>query len=116
MLSDGSFDPGEHSLGQVRRSLLERLAAELRGRGRRALIALSNTDHPVLYVERDGGGMVAVVAAQVEGSWSFLWGKRGQSAADSIEMTAYVLSGFSGARHRLSASRPRPRGAFQAVA
>ncbi|TDQ52196.1 hypothetical protein [Actinorugispora endophytica] len=117
MSSNGTFDSGGHSRGLTRRSLLERLAVGLRERGCRALIALSGTDHPVLYVTRDGGGMTAVVAVQTGSAWSFLWGRNGQAAADSVEAAARVLSGSDRGRRRgPAARRPQPRGALRVVA
>ncbi|NYE50381.1 hypothetical protein HDA32_005501 [Spinactinospora alkalitolerans] len=103
--------------GETRRVMLARLADELRKRGRRVLVALSDSDHPVLYTVRDGGRRVAVVAVQAGDSWWYLWGKHEQMSADSSGLAACFLGASTEADViDLFARRPEPRGHVKAVA
>ncbi|RCV57766.1 hypothetical protein DEF23_09825 [Marinitenerispora sediminis] len=71
--------------------MLAHLAAELRKRGRRTLIALSNTDHPVLYTVLADGRRVAVLVAEHHGTWWYVWGRAGQASAGSPELAARMI-------------------------
>ncbi|MDA8369056.1 MAG: hypothetical protein M0026_04230 [Nocardiopsaceae bacterium] len=96
--------------GTTRRSLLTNLAAELRKLGVPALIALSGSDHPVLYALRTSGGhRVAVLAVEHGGEWWFMWGKNDQVAADRPDLAARFLSGADAQVLDLMARRPQPR-------
>ncbi|KIH97997.1 hypothetical protein LP52_15870 [Streptomonospora alba] len=95
--------------GATRRSLLASLAAELRKLGAPALIALAESDHPVLYTVR-GGRRVAVVAVQVGERWCLLWGGHEHAPAERPDLAARFLCGARATVTALLDRRPRARG------
>lgn len=103
------------SAGATRRTLLTRLQVEVHRLGGRALIVFSETDHPVLYVVRDGR-RVAVLAVEHGGTWWFVWGKRDQIAADQPGLAARFLGGVHARVIDLFTRRPRVRGVLAGVA
>lgn len=108
-----SIEPEPESIGPVRRALLTQLQCEVHRLGKPALIALSDTDHPVLYTRRSDGRRVAVVAVQALGCWWFLWGRTSLVRADRVQAAARALVPDD-PRDKvidLFSRRPQPRGA-----
>ncbi|GAA3979626.1 hypothetical protein FOF52_19980 [Thermobifida alba] len=77
-----------------RRSLLARLQEELHRLGASALLALSATAHPVLYVRVWGRLVPVVVVRDASGHRWFIWGRTGQAPASHVEGAAAVLCGL----------------------
>ncbi|GAA2000734.1 hypothetical protein GCM10009799_30030 [Nocardiopsis rhodophaea] len=71
-----------------RHAYLTRLLAALRARGGQALIALAETEHPVLYVRHRGRIIPVVVVRDIAGGWWFIWGRSGSCDAADVEMAA----------------------------
>lgn len=93
--------------GQVnpRSGLLSRLADAVRSRGGTALVALSATAHPVLYV-RTGGRTLPVVAVPGSGGgWWFIWGRTGYADSADVEQAAAALCPARRMRANLVAAR-----------
>ncbi|WP_159457271.1 hypothetical protein [Marinactinospora thermotolerans] len=67
--------------GDCRRSHLTRLRGLLLRLGRPVVVALADSDHPVLYTTRQGR-RVAVVVAEYGGDWWFLWDGGGYAPVD----------------------------------
>ncbi|GAB3443918.1 hypothetical protein GCM10027570_12590 [Streptomonospora sediminis] len=85
--------------------------------GGSALVALADSDHPVLYTVGPDGRRVAVVAMWLGDSWWFIWGRNGQAPADSPREAAAILAGLrpvgrggAGKVRDLFSRRPRARG------
>ncbi|GAB3210348.1 hypothetical protein ACQEU5_14425 [Marinactinospora thermotolerans] len=81
MPSIASPRKGLDSSGQHRRSHLTRLRGLLLRLGRPVVVALADSDHPVLYTTRQGR-RVAVVVAEYGGDWWFLWDGGGYAPVD----------------------------------
>ncbi|GAA2003720.1 hypothetical protein GCM10009799_33550 [Nocardiopsis rhodophaea] len=105
------------SLGQIRSSLLSQLQAEIHCLGRPALVALGNTDYPVLYAPRPDGTRVAIVAMRLLDRWWFIAGDRNPIPVDSPASVAHLLIEDAKRDVReLFSRRPRPRGSRMAAA
>ncbi|CAM3757457.1 hypothetical protein NORO109296_06385 [Nocardiopsis rhodophaea] len=100
-----------NTAGDTRRSLTARLQAEILRLRTPALVALSNTDYPVLYALRPDGTRVAIVAMRLHDQWWFVTGDSAPIPADNPEMAARSLvAGPKGGVRELFSRRPRPRG------
>lgn len=81
--------------GATRHSLLVHLQEEIRRQGGSALIALSATAHPVLYVRRTGGRLIPVVVVEdaAANRW-FIWGRTGSEHVSRPKQAAAALCGL----------------------
>ncbi|MFD0772458.1 hypothetical protein ACFQZ2_00815 [Streptomonospora algeriensis] len=77
----------------ARTRLLTRLATAVREYGGTAVLALSHTAHPVLYVRYRGRTVPVVLIQGLDGRWWFLWGRAGLGDASQIEAVAAHLAG-----------------------
>lgn len=75
-----------------RLGFLNRLAAEVRARGGRALIALADEDYPVLYVRSCGRTIAVVAMCGADGTWWYVWGRSASVRGDRHEAAADYLS------------------------
>lgn len=99
-----------------RATLLARLAEAVRSRGGTALVALSTTAHPVLYVRTPTRLVPVVVVQDATGNQWFIWGRTGSADTAKIEEAATQLCepGRPPARSRINlvtARRATLRGA-----
>ena len=78
--------------GGPRVQLLTQLAAAIRGFGGTALLALGGTDHPVLYVRHRGRALAVLLAQDIHGGWTFLWGRTGAADSTQLEVLAAYLA------------------------
>ncbi|WP_061783616.1 hypothetical protein [Thermobifida fusca] len=78
-----------------RTTLLTELADEVRALGGTALVALSATAHPVLYVRRTGGRLIPVVVVEdaAANRW-FIWGRTGSEHVSRPKQAAAALCGL----------------------
>ncbi|GAA4937001.1 hypothetical protein GCM10023224_17460 [Streptomonospora halophila] len=65
--------PTESSHGRPHH--LARLATAIRAYGGTAVVALSHTAHPVLYVRHRHRTIPVVLVQDIRGGWSFVWGR-----------------------------------------
>ncbi|UOE20016.1 hypothetical protein NI17_001815 [Thermobifida halotolerans] len=72
-------------------ALLSQLAEAVRSLGGTALLALSATSHPVLYVRTSGRLVPVVVVHGVTGGWWFIWGRTGQAPTTHVAGAAAAL-------------------------
>jgi hypothetical protein len=79
--------------GGTRQSSLARLREEIHGLGGSALLALSSTAHPVLYVRAEGRLVPVVVVQGITGGWWFIWGRTGQAHISQTARAATALCG-----------------------
>jgi hypothetical protein len=79
--------------GDTRQSLLARLQEEVHRMGGTALIALSATAHPVLYVRASARLVPVVVVEDVSGHRWFIWGRTGSAHVAKVEEAAAALCG-----------------------
>ncbi|MEY9215306.1 hypothetical protein NI17_015515 [Thermobifida halotolerans] len=103
------------SAGDVRRSLLAQLQEEIHRQGGTALLALSATSHPVLYVRTSGRLVPVVVVHGVTGGWWFIWGRTGQAPTTHVAGAAAALcaehTGSAPRRNLVAERRATLRGA-----
>lgn len=76
-----------------RAELLTRLAEAVRSLGGTALIALSATAHPVLYVRASTRLVPVVVVEDAAGHRWFIWGRTGSAHVTRVEEAATALCG-----------------------
>ena len=76
-----------------RAELLTQLAEAVRSLGGTALIALSATAHPVLYVRASARLVPVVVVEDVSGHRWFIWGRTGSAHVAKVEEAAAALCG-----------------------
>ncbi|MDT0305002.1 hypothetical protein, partial [Streptomonospora wellingtoniae] len=80
---------------------LSRLATAIRAYGGTAVVALSHTAHPVLYVRHQDRTIPVVLVQDIRGGWSFVWGRTGWADSSQTEALAAYLAGAG-------APAPRP--------
>ncbi|WP_017592542.1 hypothetical protein [Nocardiopsis potens] len=76
----------------IRTSLLTRLLTAVRARGGQALLALGETEHPVLYVRYRGRTVPVVVVQAIGGGHWFIWGRSSFLDTSQVERAAEVLA------------------------
>ncbi|UPT19751.1 hypothetical protein FOF52_01200 [Thermobifida alba] len=79
--------------GDTRQSLLARLQEEVHRMGGTALIALSATAHPVLYVRASTRLVPVVVVEDAPGNRWFIWGRTGSAHVTRVKEAAAALCG-----------------------
>lgn len=92
MSMHATYSSEPHTEGESRRSLLTRLADNIRAWGGTALLALAHTDHPVLYVRHRGRTIPVVVVHGVTGGQWFIWGRSAFVDTSQIEIAATYLA------------------------
>ncbi len=73
---------------------LSRLADAVRSLGVTALIALSATSHPVLYVRTRTRLVPVVVVEDIAGNQWFIWGRTGTAHVSQVNHAAAALCGL----------------------
>ncbi|AAZ54743.1 hypothetical protein Tfu_0705 [Thermobifida fusca YX] len=91
---------------------LSRLADAIRSLGVTALIALSATSHPVLYVRTRTRLVPVVVVEDLVGNQWFIWGRTGTAHVSQVNHAAAALCGLDRAVTR---SRVNPVAARRAA-
>ncbi|QBI54373.1 hypothetical protein [Streptomonospora litoralis] len=71
---------------------LTHLAATIRAHGGTAVVALSHTAHPVLYVRHRDRTIPVVLVQDIRGGWSFVWGRTGWADSSQTEALAAYLA------------------------
>lgn len=97
-----------------RTDCLARLAEAVRSLGGTALLALSSTAHPVLYVRTPDRLVPVVVVQGITGGWWFIWGRTGQAPVSHVEGAAAALCADTASaprRNLVAARRSSLRGA-----
>lgn len=78
--------------GHPRPHLLTHLTTAIRRHGGTAVLALSHTAHPVLYVRHQHRTVPVVLLPGVRGGWSFVWGRTGWADSAQLEAVAAHLA------------------------